>query len=245
MIKDIEGRRICGSRYAMFLIHVDQHLPTGFDDHILSWFSGSGRNEIIALTAEAWDVMIVVLLHLSIHGALATTTILTGLVYPVWLMGSSASTPQQGASLEVLLNAVNVLCDHLLLQETHDHGYPPATFYEVQGLQTRRRDVFRHPHFVPLVENIPTLVLIEHNTNLSDHLRQQSRTLRESLCGMSVFRLGIYRDLDTVHRAFERVLSNHEIPEERHEALVNALRLMFAENHDSMFIDLIPMIYLR
>lgn len=232
MIDDVAGRRACSSRYALFLTHVDQHLPAGFDDQILSWFLGSGRNEIIALSAEAWDVLTVVLLYLSIHGALGTTTILTGLVYPIWSMAASVTSSQQGTSLQVLLQAVNTLCGYFLLQENHASGLPPSTLYEAQGLQTRRRDVFRHPHFVSLAEHMPTLVLIEHNTNIPTHLREDSRVLRISLCAKSVFRLGIYRDLDTVHRAFDRVLGNRDVPEERHEPLINALRVMFSEDSD-------------
>ncbi|KAI0344762.1 hypothetical protein BDW22DRAFT_1354912 [Trametopsis cervina] len=233
MIEDIPGRRACGCRYAVFLTHVDQHLPAGFDEQILVWFLGSGRNEVIALSAEAWDVFTVVLLYLAIHGALATTTILTGLIYPIWVMAAASSTPEQAASLEVLLNAANKLCEHLLLQDVCIDGIPPSDYYEVQGLQTRRRDVFRHPHFVALAEHTPTLVLIEHNTNLPVHLREASRSLRESLCALSVFRLGIYRDLETVHHAFDRVLRNHDIAEENHEHLINALRVMFSEDQNA------------
>lgn len=230
MIDDIAGRRACSSRYGVFLTHVDHHLPAGFDEHVLSWFLGSGRNEIVALSAETWDVLTVVLLYLSIHGALATTTILTGLIYPVWSMAASVSTSQQGASLEVLLHAVITLCDHLLLQEKQITGLPPSTLYEVQGLQTRRRDVFRHPHFVALSENMPTLVLIEHNANISPTSREHCRALRMSLCSKGVFRLGIYRDLDMIHRAFERVLGNQDVPEDCHEPLINALMVMFSED---------------
>lgn len=232
MFEDVAGRRACGSRYAVFLTHVDQHLPNGFDAHISSWFLGKGRHEMLLLSAEAWDVLLVVLLHLSIHGALSTTTILAGLIYPVWSKAALATSSEQDALPEVLLKAVNTLFDHLLLQESQVDGLPPASLYDIQGLQTRRRDVFRHPHFVALAENMPTLVLIENNTKLPTELREEARRLRETLCSRSVFRLGIYRDLDTVHRAFERVLANHDVPEELHEPLINALRVMFLEGHD-------------
>ncbi|KAI0688045.1 hypothetical protein BC835DRAFT_1419486 [Cytidiella melzeri] len=233
IVEDDIKRKECSYKYAVFLTHVDQHLPTGFDEQILSWFLGSGRNEIAALSAEIWDELIVVLLYLSIHGALAATTILTGLVYPIWSMAASASSVQEGTFLEIQLSAANKLCNHLLLQEKCIDGVPPSSFYQIQGLQTRRRDVFRHPHFAALAENVPTLVLIEHNGNLPTHLREGCCFLREALCARSVFRLGIYRDLETVHRAFDRVLGNHAVSEELQVPLINALKVMFAEDHDS------------
>ena len=60
MMSDVPSRRICALRYAAFLLHVDQHLPRGFDEQIRSWLMGSGRSEIAALTTETWDVVTVV-----------------------------------------------------------------------------------------------------------------------------------------------------------------------------------------
>jgi mediator of RNA polymerase II transcription subunit 12, fungi type len=233
MFEDHVARNACSQKYAAFLTHVDQHLPTGFDDQVLSWFLGSGRNEIATLSPEVWDELTVVLLYLAIHGALAATTILTGLVYPIWSIAASVSAPEDGTALEVQLKAANRICEHLLLQETCIDGVPPSNYYEIQGMQTRRRDVFRHPHFITLVDNVPTLVLIEHNVNIPHALRESCRLLREALCAKSVFKLGIYRDLETVHRAFDRVLGNHEVAEEFHEPLIKALKVLFSEDHDS------------
>ncbi|KAH9924878.1 uncharacterized protein B0H18DRAFT_1119667 [Fomitopsis serialis] len=207
MITDNEGRVACALKYAHFLWQVDQHLPQGFDSHVLKWFLGSGKNEAAALTVEVWDVVTVVLLQLCIHGALTTTTVLQGLIYSVWQSAATASTPEQGRSLEVLLSAVNLLFEHLLLRDECGTGFPPADIFESQSLQTRRRDVFREPHFSELVDNLPALVLVEHNHFLTDTLRQGSRALRESICRFSVFRLGVYRDLDAVRRAFESFLN--------------------------------------
>ncbi|KAH9945672.1 hypothetical protein B0H21DRAFT_744154 [Amylocystis lapponica] len=218
MIEDVDGRRVCALRYANFLSHVDQHLPRGFDDQVLEWFLGSGKNEVAALSADAWDVVSVVLLHLSVCGALTTTSILRGLIYPVWGSGATAVSVEQGQALEVCLAAVNTLFEHLLLKDECGTGLPPMDLFQAQGLQTRRRDVFREPHFSSLIENLPSLVLVEQNQYLSDPLRQSSSSLRQNI--------GVYCDLDTVRRAFERLLECRDIPDMSHEPLVAALRLM-------------------
>ncbi|KAI0633322.1 hypothetical protein C8Q77DRAFT_1217758 [Trametes polyzona] len=226
MIEDIPGRRACALRYAVFLLHVDQHLPRGFDEQIRSWFLGSGRNEVAALTPDSWDVVTVVLLYLICYGALATTTILESLVYQVWQAGASVTSEEQTQALEPLLTSCNTLFEHLLLRDECGTGLPPMDVFEAQGLQTRRRDVFREPHFSNLVAHFPALVLIEQNRYLSDSLRNAAASLRKTICRVSVFRQGIYRDLDAVRLTFERLLESQSVPDELHDPLVTALRLM-------------------
>ncbi|OSD03951.1 hypothetical protein PYCCODRAFT_163808 [Trametes coccinea BRFM310] len=226
MMEDVPGRRACALRYATFLLHVDQHLPRGFDEQIRSWFLGSGKNEVTALTPDAWDVVTFVLLYLICYGALTTTTILESLLYPVWQAGANVTSEEQAQSLETLLTSVNTLFEHLLLRDECGTGLPPVDVFEAQGLQTRRRDVFREPHFSTLVTNFPALVLIEQNRYLPEPLRVASMTLRRTICRVNVFRQGIYRDLDAVRLTFEKLLESQNVPDELHEPLVSALRLM-------------------
>ncbi|KAI0829604.1 hypothetical protein BC628DRAFT_1314187 [Trametes gibbosa] len=226
MIEDVPGRRACALRYAMFLLHVDQHLPRGFDEQIRAWLLGSGRNEVAALSPDAWDIVTVVLLYLICYGALTTTTMLESLIYQVWQTGANVSSEEQAQTLETLLAWSNTLFEHLLLRDECGAGLPPVDVFEAQGLQTRRRDVFREPHFSNLVAHFPALVLIEQNRYLPEALRLASMNLRRTICRVSVFRQGIYRDLDAVRLAFEKLLENQSVPDELHEPLVSALRLM-------------------
>lgn len=245
MIEDTAGRRSCALRYSTFLIQVDRHLAIGLDEHALNWLRGSGKNEVVALSTETWDLFVVVLLHLASSNALAVTSILEGLVYPAWQAASAASL-QQSASLEAILPVVNDLCTRLLLTDSTDSKIPPLDFLQRQGLQTGRRDVYREPYFTALVKTIPTLVLLEHNANIPELLRQGCGVLRVALCGSSVFRMGTYRELDTVHDAFQSMLANPEVPEEKHEPLISALKLMFNEGQQGRFcstIDWLPSLY--
>jgi len=117
MTLDVADRQACALCYGRFLLHVDQHLPGGIDDQVLQWFLGTGKNEVSALSADAWDVLTFVLLYLTVHGALTATTILRGLVYPAWRLSASANSEQQGESLAIFLGAANNLCDILLLRD--------------------------------------------------------------------------------------------------------------------------------
>ena len=223
------GRRECALRYSFFLIHVDRHLATGLDGHVLDWLRGSGRNEIATLPAEGWELFVVVLIHLTSYNALKVTSILEGLVYPTWQYAANIQVSPQGPSPEFVLPVINDLCSRLLLGDKTEPLMPPSDIVEFHGLQTERRDVYREPYFAVLVTNIPTLVLLEQNSNIPEHLRQNSTALREAICRSSVFRLGTYRELDIVHDAFQVVLSNPDVPEEKHEPLVSALKFIFNE----------------
>lgn len=235
VIAEPSGRHDCALRYSLFLIHVDRHLASGLDEHVLSWLRGSGKNEVAALSAEAWDLFVVLLLHLASYESLKVTTILEGLVYPSWQYTATLQAHPQGISLDIMLPIVNHLCACLLLESKVEPGVPPTDIMELHGLQTGRRDVYREPYFSALVKNIPTLVLLEQNSNVPESLRQSSCMLREAICSSSVFRLGTYRELDTVHDAFQLVLCNPNVPEEKHESLVSALKFIFNERQTGQF----------
>ncbi|KAJ7209594.1 hypothetical protein GGX14DRAFT_630911, partial [Mycena pura] len=230
MTPDPSNRRICALRYGVFLWHVDQHLPKGLDDEVLKWFLGPGKNEVAALDADAWVVFAVVLLHLSVHGALQTTTILQGLVYPAWQLGVSASNVQQGQSREVLLRAVNALFEQLLLRE--DGGHEPIDLLELQRVQTRRQAVYQEPHFLLLVSSIPLLVALESSENLSQEIRKDFTSLRLTLSAHSAFRQGAFRNLDAIREIFNQTLQDEEADENRAKAVVGALRSLLSDSSD-------------
>lgn len=228
---DVEHRRICALRYGAFLTHVEHHLPSGLDSHLLGWFLGSGAAEVSTFTAETWDVVTVVLLHLVVQGALSTVAILQGLAYPSWRAGARADSPTHGSSLETPLIAICDLCTRLLLNTGCAYEYPPSTFFEARGLHTRRRDVYREPHFASLVEHVPILVLLEENVNVPTVVRQAYVGFRRAVCNTNVFRQGVYRDLETVNLAFESVLEDESVPTEVHEALIHALHLVLNDGN--------------
>ncbi|KAJ7350313.1 hypothetical protein DFH08DRAFT_106631 [Mycena albidolilacea] len=239
MSPDASNRRICALRYAAFLGHVDQHLPKGLDEEVLQWFLGPGKNEVAALEKDAWEVLTVVLLHLSVHGALQTTTILQGLVYPAWQLGASASNVPQGQSREVLLRAVNTLFQQLLLQE--DGGgdnSAPVDLLELQRIRTRRQAVYREPHFLLLVSSVPLLVSLESNENLSQDIRKDFALIRLTLSEHDDFRHGAFRNLDAIRETFEHSLQVEEADENRAKSMVAALRVILSDPSDDDAVEL-------
>lgn len=231
LFPDAQSRRLCALRYAAFLAFIEHHLPSGLDEPVLQWFAGPGGAEMAILSPECWEVVTIVLLHLVVHGALSTVAILHGLVYPSWKAGAEADSVPKGLPLETLLLAVDDICKRLLLNTECGTDYPPANFFEARGLLTRRRDVYREPHFASLVHHIPILVLLEENANIPILARQAASRFRAAICNTCIFRQGVYRDLDTVNRAFERALENDNVPTQVHEALIKALNLVLNEGY--------------
>lgn len=228
---DVAGRQACALCYGRFLLHVDLHVPGGIDDQVLQWLLDTGQREVSALSTEAWDVLTFVLLYLVAHGALATTTILRGLVYPAWQIAATASSEQQGLASLNFLTAANKLFDQLLFGEDGmAPGVSPVDLLEVQRIRTLRQDVYREPHFSLLVAMIPTLVSIEKNLQIPQFLQQASSLLRVSLCQRSDFRQGVHRNLSAVREAFEQLLLSEAIAGDFSDLLANALRIILSDS---------------
>ncbi|KAH9166651.1 hypothetical protein EDB89DRAFT_2128588 [Lactarius sanguifluus] len=191
------------ARYANFLLHVDQHLPGGLDEHV---------------ARVAWTSLTHTLLHLVVQGVLATTTILKGLVYPLWSHALASGT----ADCEVYLRAAHDIFTRLVLSG-EDWG---SDMVELQRVRARRQDVFCAPHLTLLVGAIPTLVFLEHAHHVPADLRPRAAALRDAVCGSVEFRQGIYRDLNAVRDAFDKSLQYDALDESLVEPLMDALRLI-------------------
>ncbi|KAG6857783.1 hypothetical protein H0H87_004199 [Tephrocybe sp. NHM501043] len=217
MTSDEAGRRVCALRYGVFLWHVDQHLALGLDGEVLRWFLGPGRNEVAALNSEAWDVLIVVLLYLSVHGALKTTTILQGLVYPAWQQAANTTVELSFPTIETFLRSANDICRRLLLSDDINDNLPPADLFEI---------------------HIPVLICLENNLLISEELRADSTSLRLLMSQNEGFRQGAYRNLDAIREAFE--LSLHHLEDSNgtlHKRIVAGLRILLYDmdvSHDDI-----------
>ncbi|KAF6760086.1 hypothetical protein DFP72DRAFT_1031563 [Ephemerocybe angulata] len=196
-------RRYIAQRYGVLLWKVDQHLPNGLDEYILQWFYEAGPSQLPLLRPETWRILERVFLSLAIQGALETTTILTGLVYPAWQLASSLE-PLEPAQL-AYLNAANNICKCLLLKNCPDDGGVPEVhdLFDVQRLRTRRQAVYSEPHFSKLVGSIPLVIYLENLDKLPQDLRTRMSCLRRRLCQDPGFRQGAYRNLEVIREAFE------------------------------------------
>ncbi|KAI0248197.1 hypothetical protein BJV78DRAFT_1334324 [Lactifluus subvellereus] len=206
-------------RYARFLLHIDQHLPSGLDEHVARWFQETGKAELISIDSVAWTSLTHTLLHLVVQGVLATTTILKGLVYPLWSHALTSGT----ADCEAYLRAAHDIFARLVLSGEKDWG---GDIVELQRVRVRRQDVFCAPHLSLLVGAIPTLVFLEHAPHVPAELRPRAAALRDAVCGSVEFRQGIYRDLNAVRDAFDKSLQYDALDESLVEPLMDALRLI-------------------
>lgn len=235
MTQDADARHACALRYGCFLWRIDQHLPHGLDGDVLQWFLGPGKSEVVALNADAWDVLSVVLLYLVVNDALKTTTIMEGLVYPAWQLGAAGISGQVPV-LETYLYAANSLCSHLLLQDDGGNNtMPPVDLSEAQSIRTRCQGVYDKPHFPLLVANIPTLISLENNQDVPEALRNESTSLRCRLCQGSGFRQGAYRNLDLIREAFESspyLMDSYPSSESLSKSAVAGLRMILCDSRE-------------
>lgn len=235
MTADVGGRHTCALRYGVFLWHVDQHLPLGLDGEVLRWCLGPGKNEVAALSSDVWNILSVVVLYLSVHGALKTTTILVGLVYPAWQLCAGLSVEEAGHSTDMFLRAANNLCKRLLLlDDVNEDRLPPANLHEVQCIRTRRQDVYCLPHFRLLASSFPLLIFIENNQNIPEEYRNESASLRHLLSENGDFRRGAYQNLDVIQEVLEDSLERiDETAGDLNKFVVSGLRRLLCDSADA------------
>ncbi|KAI0045300.1 hypothetical protein FA95DRAFT_1495630 [Auriscalpium vulgare] len=225
---DADTARARALGYANFLFHIDQHLPDGLDEHIFQWFIEPGVAELTAIDADAWNTVSVTLLYLVVQGVLSTTTILRGLVYPLWSFALTEGGHLASQPPSVYLRAAHDLFAQLILHNEAgvDFTLSPINFIQLQRIIARRQDVFAEPHLSLLIASIPTLVFLEHDSNVPQELRPLSAALRGAVCETVEFRQGVYRDLNAARDAFEHSLQYDSLDESLVEPLMDALRLI-------------------
>ncbi|KIY53080.1 hypothetical protein FISHEDRAFT_69221 [Fistulina hepatica ATCC 64428] len=194
----------CAVRYGVFLCHIDQHLPRGLDEQVRSWLA-TERAQMMTLDVGVWDVLAMLLLHLVIHGALKTSTVLFELVFHVW--GAQVDRSGLHEQREAALRAANRICRGFLVRdECTDDGSPPKNLAELQFIRTRRQDVYTVDHFRSMAAGFTLLVSLEQDTRLSQEVRDEATSLRRDLTADVDFRRATYSNLDIVREEFEKAL---------------------------------------
>lgn len=233
---EVHDRLACALCYGQFLLNIDQHIPGGINDQVLEWFLGTGRREVSALNAEAWEVLIYVLVFLSVNDALSAATIFRGLVYPAWQTAAHAASEQQGSDISVYLSAANTLFERLVLCEhARPDGISPMDFVEVQRLRTRRCTMYQESHFLLFIASIPTMVIVEMNKFIPEDVRRACGELRKSACAADEFRREAHRHLDDIRNAFEKPLLEDGAAGELSDIMVDALRHILSDEPSGLY----------
>ncbi|KAG9310605.1 hypothetical protein JVU11DRAFT_9170 [Chiua virens] len=202
-------RHMIALQYAQFLLHVDQHLPAGIDEQVLRWLLGTGKNENLALTADAGDVFTIVLIFLCAYGTIS------GNLHPI---------RKRFALFDSLV---------LRLQPQISSTFSNAVL-DIHRSYTHRQDAFGELHFGFLAAEMPILVSIEHNSFVPQYLRGMARVPRVRTCESRQFRFAAYRDLDVIQRVFEQPIQSGSIDERPFEPLVNALKAILSDSREAL-----------
>lgn len=231
----------CAFRYSQLLLHVDEHSADGIDVDAMKWLVGLGQNEIINMTAEAWEICIVVFIQLVVNGALKITSLLHGVIYPAWVRAAQVDSAVKWTSAALTLQSANTLFGTLLLQwketictEYSPIGLPPTNLSDMQRLRARRGEVYLEANFRRLVEMLPALVLVQNNSFVEQSFRTQAQEVITGICSSSEFCLATQKYFNAVLVTFEKALEPGRFPEEMRDSLMATLHLVFSNDSQGM-----------
>lgn len=193
-------------RYASCLLHIDALLPLPMD--LSEWFTGSGRNELIALDASVWNLLNQVLLYLCLHGSLVISDVLAYVVYSIWASAAEVTSESEGQSAACPSLAVNQLFKLLVLDtELPSHPILPITLSNAYSLHSFRRDVYRHPCFVQLLWGVKALSMMSQSMHLPSNVCESSEKLHATIVADSLFRQGLYAEHERLRPTSSRAPS--------------------------------------
>jgi mediator of RNA polymerase II transcription subunit 12, fungi type len=223
--------------YGDFLWHIDQHLPSGLDEHVLQWLMAS-VDSMEHYNPEQWTTISDILLYLVTHGAVKSTTVLLGLVYPIWRNVAFISDAKQSMLTQASFEAASKLCRALLTDEILDS----TNIYDSHRLTTRRCDVYHKSHFCVLISHIPFLVLISCNKSLPDLTREDSKKIIQVLCEQIQFSVATYSDLNIIREAFDQHFNiSDEVYENVWQNMFFGLRSVLRETtNGTIFLSSFP-----
>jgi mediator of RNA polymerase II transcription subunit 12 len=189
------------TRYVTFLVKLSSHIISGLDGCMREWFS-TGINDLLG-AEHAHDIFALVFLRLVLAAVLAPSTILEGLVYPIWSLAASLQEPKQ--SVARLAELANDLAERLLVTDDVPASpslLPPSTLSEVLELSARRLPASDNAPFLAFINKFPCLVAMEIQPHIGDAVRESSKALRILLVNQPQMVTLSSRYMDVVRDSF-------------------------------------------
>ncbi|KZV96289.1 hypothetical protein EXIGLDRAFT_435689 [Exidia glandulosa HHB12029] len=192
-------------KFATFLWEVDQLLAGDLDAHLLECFRGpvfTSSDEMRVCDATIWNIVVSIAVELVVRGCASTQTILRGLVYPAWTLGSYQSVNEEEGGIYESFLLASVQLGHSLLICTvnQDEDMPPRGLAECQQLKARRAMLYDDGEFSELVTALRSLVAWESSPN--ERLKEAASSLRTALQVNREFWFIARKNLDLVRDVF-------------------------------------------
>jgi mediator of RNA polymerase II transcription subunit 12, fungi type len=212
MSLETSDRKARALRYVTFLRHIGDYVLGGID--LADWFLGPGKHELVALDADVWELLNLVLIQLCIHGTLLIGNLLVQLVYPTCQGAAEVDSVDAGqAESCAILASIQLFRDLVVHEDASLRTGGPFSVTDIYSLCAYRQELYRSPQFTQLLHGIKAIEAIEQNVHLADEVRSSATSLRQEIILGKLFRQGLYAEYERL-RPISRAASREPEEEE-------------------------------
>jgi mediator of RNA polymerase II transcription subunit 12 len=212
-------------RFSRLLEETGVELSLSLELESRKWFQGRGHRLLSFLDERIWSAIESLLIRSVISGTLSTSTVLFGLVFPIWSRSLDNSVPP----LVTPVRFVTGMARRLLIVDA-----PPfqvqdsdaAALLEAQRLLGQHSLIYTRQDTIRFFTAIADLVMLEDRKGIPDSERELCTSLRTLVSRSSTFRVLAMRYIEDVRTIFCRSTSIDVTGAASEDKLVETLAML-------------------
>lgn len=213
-------------RFSRLLEETGVELSLSLELESRRWFQGRGHRLLSFLDERIWSAIESILIRSVISGTLSTSTVLFGLVFPIWSRSLDDSAPPLVVPVRYATGMARrlLIVDGPLPFQVQDSD--AAALLEAQRLLGQHSLIHTRQDTIRFFAAIADLVMLEDRKGMPDSERELCTSLRTLVSRSSTFRVLAMRHIEDVRTIFCRSTSIDVTGAASEDKLVETLAML-------------------